>query len=177
MVRRNLTTAFILEDDADWDIRIKEQLSDFASSTRALIQPLKYEEGKYADSTYPIPDSTFALAEPLSFHSLPQTKPPKQTVYGDNWDILWIGHCGMRFPIDGMPGSDKISKGRVVRENDNTVTENKTFIPCPAMMISEQNMEITLEWCRMLQMAFAPSDMQLLKQALADFYMRWDLVQ
>lgn len=123
-----MTTAFILEDDADWDVRIKEQLSDFASSSRALIQPLMYEDGKYADATYPIPASASAVpGSPLSFHNLPQTQRPEQTVYGDNWDILWIGHCGMRFPIEGMPGAERIPKGRVVRQHDETVPENQHF--------------------------------------------------
>jgi GR25 family glycosyltransferase involved in LPS biosynthesis len=37
VVEQNLTSALILEDDADWDVRIKPQLRDFALSSQALI--------------------------------------------------------------------------------------------------------------------------------------------
>ncbi|KAH8813116.1 hypothetical protein F5884DRAFT_673012 [Xylogone sp. PMI_703] len=62
----NLSSALIMEDDVDWDIRIKEQMLDFARGSRALFD-------------IPI--------------TLPQNSP-----YGDDWDILWPGHCGEVLP-------------------------------------------------------------------------------
>lgn len=41
VVRRNLTSALIMEDDTDWDIRVRQQLQNFARSSRALTQPCK----------------------------------------------------------------------------------------------------------------------------------------
>lgn len=63
MVRENIQTALILEDDADWDISLKKQLYEFAKGSRAL----QFNE-------------TTSQSTPLS-------------PYGDDWDILWLGHC------------------------------------------------------------------------------------
>jgi GR25 family glycosyltransferase involved in LPS biosynthesis len=37
MVKNNVQSALILEDDADWDVRIKAQLVDFARNSRRLL--------------------------------------------------------------------------------------------------------------------------------------------
>lgn len=119
VVRRNLSSALILEDDVDWDIRLRRQLTDFALSARALTQPLHGKPGSYADSTYPIPgtDSPGTLPD-LSFHQLPHTEVPTTSPYGDGWDLLWVGHCGMHFPFED---NTVIPKGRVIHSNDETV--------------------------------------------------------
>ncbi|XDG10258.1 hypothetical protein ABKA04_009873 [Annulohypoxylon sp. FPYF3050] len=119
VVRRNLTSALILEDDVDWDIRIRRQLTDFALSARALTQPLHRRPGMYADSTYPtsVTESPGPLPD-LSFHQLPNTEVPTSSPYGDGWDVLWIGHCGMDFPFEE---NSIIPKGRVIHSNDETV--------------------------------------------------------
>ncbi|KAK1772469.1 Procollagen galactosyltransferase 1 [Phialemonium atrogriseum] len=123
VVRRNLTSALILEDDVDWDVRIRKQLRDFALSTRVLTQPLVGSSGLYADSTYPNPskDSPGTIAD-ISFGRLPQTEQPKISPYGDGWDVLWVGHCGMHFP---SAGNKAIPKGRVVHMNDETVAQKR----------------------------------------------------
>jgi hypothetical protein len=119
----------ILEDDADWDVRLKEQLYEFAQSSRALIQPLAIDTSTYADSTYPIPSS--AKSKPsrdIDFENLPRTVAPQDSVYGDEWEVLWLGHCGMNFPVKGLRGdgrADLIPKGRVVRLDDQTVPETQ----------------------------------------------------
>ncbi|KAK5047193.1 hypothetical protein LTR84_006715 [Exophiala bonariae] len=61
VVAENIQTALILEDDADWDVNIKEQLVEFAKGSKAL-------QGHNS---------------PLSPIS----------PYGDDWDVLWVGHC------------------------------------------------------------------------------------
>ncbi|KAI9800393.1 MAG: hypothetical protein M1825_004163 [Sarcosagium campestre] len=68
IVRENLTSALIMEDDVDWDIRLKSGLTDFA-------QGVRYLQGTPKDAVLESP-------------------------YGDDWDILWIGHCGESFPKD-----------------------------------------------------------------------------
>ncbi|KAG6013765.1 hypothetical protein E4U43_007122 [Claviceps pusilla] len=130
VVRRNLSSALILEDDVDWDVRIRQQLHDFALSSRALIQPLRRghpghpgQPGRFADPTYPHPrDGSAGEASHLDFHSLPRTAEPSLTPYGDSWDVLWLGHCGMSFPFADNP---TMAKGRVVRLHDESVPPKK----------------------------------------------------
>lgn len=125
MVRRNLSSALILEDDADWDVRLRNQLQDFALSSRTLTQPLaRSEQGRYADVTYPHPsDTSPSSVEDITFDSRPRTVVPVTSPYGDEWDVLWLGHCGMHFPFnDGK----LIPKGRVVQDDQ---VSNKTILP------------------------------------------------
>ncbi|WPH02260.1 Hypothetical protein R9X50_00511600 [Acrodontium crateriforme] len=118
MVEQNIQSALVLEDDADWDIRIKQQMRDFAKASRLLVQPLQGTNDTFLDPTYPQPrpgqkPSSFDISETSSGE--PTTSP-----YGDldRWDLLWLGHCGCRFPFlsDG-----NVPLGRAVVSNDNTV--------------------------------------------------------
>lgn len=81
VIERRLSTALIMEDDLDWDIRLKSQMPEFAKGVRSI-------------SNIPL--------------SQRQSSP-----YGDDWDILWPGHCGDIFPKD--------NDVRYVMENDMTV--------------------------------------------------------
>ncbi|CAN8096967.1 unnamed protein product [Discula destructiva] len=85
IVKRNLSSALIMEDDADWDIRIKDQLRDFATATNALTQPLA-GISTFADPTYPQPTDDSTLE--LDFHQLPRVASPTKSPYGDQWDLL-----------------------------------------------------------------------------------------
>ncbi|KEY66770.1 hypothetical protein S7711_11173 [Stachybotrys chartarum IBT 7711] len=118
IVHRNLTSALILEDDTDWDVRLRSQLHDFALSTRVLTQPLLGQDGLYADTTYLDPAAVPKRGPDLDFSSLPATVPPSISPYGDNWDMLWVGHCGMQFPFDD---NKQIAKGRVIHHDDVTM--------------------------------------------------------
>jgi hypothetical protein len=112
----------ILEDDADWDVRIKDQLYDFALTSNGLTQPLSSNPSKYADSTFPTPQDISSLPEyNISYDELPSTRAPRNSPYGDNWDILWLGHCGMVFPTTSSAGAKAIPKGRVAHVQDLTV--------------------------------------------------------
>jgi GR25 family glycosyltransferase involved in LPS biosynthesis len=62
MVHERVSSALVFEDDADWDVSIKQQLVQFARGSRFIM-------------------NTTQNATPHS-------------PYGDDWDILWIGHCG-----------------------------------------------------------------------------------
>ncbi|KAI5456865.1 hypothetical protein BGZ63DRAFT_516478 [Mariannaea sp. PMI_226] len=124
IVHRNLSSALIMEDDADWDVRIKSQLRDFALSTHALIQPLAdAPPGSYADPTFLNPAEHMEDPVPeIPFDNLPATIPPVTSPYGDDWDLLWLGHCGMLFP---WPGNPNLPKGRVIHLNDETVAQKQ----------------------------------------------------
>ncbi|KAL2129002.1 hypothetical protein VTI74DRAFT_8371 [Chaetomium olivicolor] len=128
VVHRNLSTALILEDDTDWDIRIRSQLHDFALSAHALTQPLRgsrHGQPLYADSTFPSPSPSSPGSLPdIPFTHLPSVIPPTWSPYGDNWDVLWIGHCGMHFPFEAHPN---VPKGRIIRHNDETVAPKKNI--------------------------------------------------
>lgn len=116
IVKHNLSSALILEDDVDWDVRIKDQLWNFAVSSRALTQPLlRGSDRSYADTTYPHPPEGNFNIDPSSpdilFTEIPPTQPPRTSPYGDNWALLWLGQCGLTFPHS----DDKtIPKGRIV---------------------------------------------------------------
>ena len=58
MIEQNLGSALILEDDADWDVRIKTQMRDWALSARQLVQPLKSDAEQFLDPTYFIGNTT-----------------------------------------------------------------------------------------------------------------------
>lgn len=60
---------------------------------------LSYAQSSYADPTYPSPSDTSLLVSDLFFNKLPSTIAPKIFPYGDNWELLWVGHCGMPFPF------------------------------------------------------------------------------
>lgn len=112
-----------MEDDVDWDVRIKSQLRDFALSSRVLTQPLARSK-QYADITFPnsnkAPQHKTKPVE-FSFDHLPSTEPPRLSPYGDNWEFLWLGHCGAHFPF----ADNAIPKGRVIHRNDPTVAEKR----------------------------------------------------
>ncbi|KAI4660615.1 uncharacterized protein J4E78_005319 [Alternaria triticimaculans] len=116
VVNQNLTTALILEDDVDWDIRVRQTLQRFALASRFLSSnhtsiPLsKLQARRNTETTHTalqIIDTT-NLAKKLI--SLPLSSLPRQShlthtssppsPYGDptKWDILWLGHCGTGMP-------------------------------------------------------------------------------
>ncbi|KAK0113804.1 hypothetical protein ONS95_014053 [Cadophora gregata] len=64
VVEQGISTALILEDDMDWDVRLKSQLQLIADGTRTL-------QGSTSSSNSP---------------------------YGNDWDLIWLGHCGEVFP-------------------------------------------------------------------------------
>ncbi|OCL12536.1 glycosyltransferase family 25 protein, partial [Glonium stellatum] len=119
IVNENLTSALILEDDADWDVRLHPQLQTFALASRCLLQSA--EASSLASSHYPIEqipnpeDPERSIHNDTSRHpilpilqSLPLSSPlcthhhhhPTSSPYGDptKWDVLWLGHCGAGFP-------------------------------------------------------------------------------
>ncbi|KAL2039400.1 hypothetical protein N7G274_007672 [Stereocaulon virgatum] len=99
IVTNGLSSALVLEDDADWDVTIKDQLRAFASG------------------------SQFVTAVPKGH------KP--HSPYGDDWDLLWLGHCASTI----MPDHDR----RWVIENDATVPDPKhrvNFAGIPDMAAS-----------------------------------------
>lgn len=122
IVEQNLTSALILEDDVDWDLRIKLQMRDFARATRALIQPLPGKPNQFLDPTH---DGHYWQG-PLDVDvRTAVTSEPTTSPYGDvdRWDVLWIGHCGTSFPRN----DGNVPLGRAVISDDETVPEPQHF--------------------------------------------------
>ena len=97
-MHRDLASALIVEDDVDWDIRIRSLLTTFSKSSRALLKS---------------PSST------LNFHDISNPIASQLFPYGDDWDVLWLGHCGM-----SIPKKDE-KEGIVVQYNDLSVPETQ----------------------------------------------------
>ena len=69
MVNERVTSALILEDDIDWEVDVKKQLAPSGDLATAVRR--------------------LSASNPqLEFTSLP---------YGNTYDVLWLGHCGMRW--------------------------------------------------------------------------------
>ncbi|KAI9166370.1 hypothetical protein HJFPF1_02470 [Paramyrothecium foliicola] len=114
VVERNLTTALIMEDDADWDIRINSQLHNFALASQALSQPVV---GLGLSHFAMSENANDAASDAISFASLPEVEAARISPYGDNWDVLWLGHCGAHFSFEDGP----LPKARVIQLDDETV--------------------------------------------------------
>ena len=120
MIEQNITSALILEDDADWDIRIKEQMQNFAKASRLLVQPLTGTSDQILDPTHPRPKEN---QEPQDFDIRNEnTGEPSTSPYGDidRWDFLWLGHCGAHFP---RARDRDVPLGRALIRDDLTVPE------------------------------------------------------
>lgn len=99
VVEQGWTSALIIEDDIDWDVRLKSQLQDFAIASHHLL-------------------STGSHNRLLKLKDVRTDSVPVQSPYGENWDVLWLGHCGMDLPTE----SDATV---IVHENDQSVPETR----------------------------------------------------
>lgn len=128
MVEQNIETALILEDDVDWDTRIKSQMADFARASRLLLQPSPSKIADYLGSDYSPYAEERGLRTARDFDIARQfTAEPTTSPYGnvDQWDLLWLGHCGSRFP----KADDNTPMDRAVILNDETVPETQHIDP------------------------------------------------
>ncbi|EGP84767.1 unnamed protein product [Zymoseptoria tritici ST99CH_1A5] len=123
IVDKGISSAIIMEDDVDWDIRVKSQMRTYARASRLLMQPLEGTTDEFLDPTYPHPSP--GNEETKNFHLDEETvSEPTSSPYGDlqYWDVLWLGHCGVRFP---WKDDKSVPLGRVVIPNDPTVPAKK----------------------------------------------------
>lgn len=73
-------------------------MRDFARAARLLLQPLPDTTDEFLDPTYPRPlGDENSVDFVIDNHDV---STPKTSPYGDitRWDMLWVGHCGCRFP-------------------------------------------------------------------------------
>lgn len=105
----NLESALIMEDDADWDVYLKPLLEQVSAGTRNLFSNLP--------ATFSPPHMTGAGTA--------------TSAYGDNWDVLWLGHCGDPFPEDlpdnkDLPADDP---GRIAMARKHVIADDPTVAP------------------------------------------------
>lgn len=106
-----LTSALVIEDDADWSLLLKDQLAFFAQGAQYILSPIK------DSNTAPPLSSSSSPASP----GLPLLQPPSpHSPYGDSWDLLWLGHCGTEIMANDTY--------RFVVENDMTVPPTPRLI-------------------------------------------------
>lgn len=113
VIEQGLSTALIFEDDLDWDVRLKQQLQDFAVASNYLLE----NSGRPLSQT--------------RFEDIRLSRGAQFSAYGDGWDMLWFGHCGMDIPPESS---------MVIRENDETVPEVrhiKTWDPSAATPLKD----------------------------------------
>lgn len=114
MVEENIPSALILEDDADWDVRIKEQLFAISQGTRILLDRA-HEEEAFTASLTPKQRQVDRINSP----------------YGHGWDILWLGHCGETFP-ERIPGHHEIHDPSSARYTYFAMRDDETLPAEPA---------------------------------------------
>ncbi|KAF3763615.1 family 25 glycosyltransferase [Cryphonectria parasitica EP155] len=119
IVEQNLDSALIMEDDMDWDVRLKPQLELLASGARAVMSSL--------------PDAFFPTGRPSTAASSSSSSPDSapNSPYGDDWDILWLGHCGEPFPEDLVENKDlpPEDRGRKAMARKWTILNDATVPP------------------------------------------------
>lgn len=117
MVEENVASALILEDDADWDVRLKDQLVTFSAGTRLLLE-MAHQEQAFAENLSAKQRQTDAIASP----------------YGTGWDILWLGHCGETFP-ERIPGHHEIFDRASTRYTYYAIEDDATLPASPTAIM------------------------------------------
>lgn len=118
-----------MEDDADWDFRVRSQLSDLSPAVRRLPDLLAQSElhgAKHPPSSEPEQLSQVELAKrsAVSLSSRTDRAISEYTPYGRDWDVLWLGHCGANLPPVSL-----YSPNRITVLNDPTVPEPQHLKP------------------------------------------------
>jgi GR25 family glycosyltransferase involved in LPS biosynthesis len=147
VVEQNLTTAFILEDDVDWDIRVRQNLQRFALASRVLssnqdlltTSPNLISHVEHRANTE-TKETAFQIIDtknlPKTLPSLPLSSIYKKSTvkqphsndqsspYGDpsQWDILWIGHCGAGFPRNPQAHDTSVTPSNLILTHSNDAT-------------------------------------------------------
>lgn len=100
----------VLEDDVDWDIRIRAQLLSFSRATRKLsllTQEAANQQAPPAFETKSPNPIELAKRSTLPMTSTDVHSAPTQP-HGRNWDVLWLGHCGADLPPPSPGAPDRV---------------------------------------------------------------------
>lgn len=137
IVERNLSTALILEDDADWDERVREQLMNFGGASRTLSGMIAQSDAS-AQAQVPAtanPDHADSVVDAMELAKRStallhvSNKLPSSDPYSHDWDVLWLGHCGTALPPHR--NSSLLSPLHVA---DRLMLLNDTTVPSPSYL-------------------------------------------
>ncbi|TPX09593.1 uncharacterized protein E0L32_009194 [Thyridium curvatum] len=111
MVEEGIESALIMEDDMDWDVRLKAQLEMIATGSRKLMTDLP-------ETYFPSHPKTAGSGTPAS-------------PYGNDWDVLWLGHCGEPFPedLDENKGLAEDDPARLAMQRKYTISNDPSVPP------------------------------------------------
>jgi hypothetical protein len=144
VIERNLSTALIVEDDVDWDPRIREQLEAFGRASRNLPHMIKRVNLAAQDqipsrghtSQREADQDPLELAKRSTLLLSAVSHAPSSNHFSDDndWDVLWLGHCGTSFPSQRNGSAHDDPPDRYMLLNDATVsdsasTQSPTYSP------------------------------------------------
>lgn len=110
IIDSGVASAAIVEDDIDWDVRIKSQMRDMAKAMQTLLQPRR-RTTLFGDPP--------TLPPRTPFEEMPAVKTPLSgSPYGDDWDVLWLGYCRMLIETH-TPETNHM----MYKENDTSVPD------------------------------------------------------
>ncbi|KAI1875158.1 hypothetical protein JX265_004216 [Neoarthrinium moseri] len=121
IVDQGLESALIMEDDIDWDVRLKSQMRSFSTAVRAWLsrtEPSAWSQG-HKETAQEVADR---VTTPIPFFPVADKN---RSPYGSGWDVLWLGHCGTEFP------SSHQSQRRISIPDDTTVPAPRHLKPHP----------------------------------------------
>jgi hypothetical protein len=115
-----------MEDDADWDFRIRSQLSSVSPGVRKLPDLISQSEQQALKQApgEKLSQADLAKRSSLPISSLSAPNGDKLDPYGQDWDILWLGHCG-----GALPPVSPHSPNRIMFPNDPTVPGPQSLRP------------------------------------------------
>ncbi|KAI1634504.1 glycosyltransferase family 25 protein [Biscogniauxia mediterranea] len=118
----------IMEDDVDWDVRLRGQLADFAGASRAWLQ--RQQQHQRTASSAPAP-----ALERYHHHTNDDDDDDEgeHSIYGAGWDVLWLGHCGTDLPRDKKKEEEVV----VALPDDATVPAPRHLRPHPFALRDE----------------------------------------
>ena len=122
IVDKGYGSALIFEDDADWDMRLKDQLRDFAIASNGLLSQYPgNHEPRFANQAGVYVDYDDLAAQLRAEDAKIQTP---ASPYGDGWDVLWFGNCGARMSAH----TDQWQPLPIVRQGDPTVAPVEEYV-------------------------------------------------
>src|SRR5512140_2446195 len=106
-----LESALILEDDVDWDIRLRSLQAPLVSAAMRTV---------FASGSGGSPKSSWS-SDDISYYSDDEAA---RYPYGDPslWDLLYMGHCG-----DYFHGMDRGFEARPVKHKDRARVQHLSF--------------------------------------------------
>ena len=107
-----------MEDDGDWDVRLKSQAQLFSHASRAFLQPKSRGSPRTWADQFP-PSSLDDHNYMVNILKAPITLSPAISPYGDDWDVIWLGHVGSDLPAQWQ---ETEQKGKTKRDPRSLLT-------------------------------------------------------